>query len=69
MPEGTSGLSRVCPSCGRRVPRTVATCRCGAAIAVKADPEDPEVVPDTETGSTDYTMAGVVAVAVIRRLP
>ncbi|MDO8678367.1 MAG: trypsin-like peptidase domain-containing protein [Acidobacteriota bacterium] len=62
MPEETSGLSRVCPSCGRRVPGTVATCRCGAAIAVEADPE---VVPETETGSTDYTMAGVVAVAVI----
>ena len=63
MPDlGSPGFSRVCPSCGRRVPRTVGTCRCGAAIAVEGDPE---VVPETETRSTDYTMTGGVAVAVI----
>ena len=30
-----TGFSRVCPSCGRRVPRNVATCRCGAALPVE----------------------------------
>jgi S1-C subfamily serine protease len=30
MPEPS--FSRVCPSCGRRVPRNVATCRCGAEL-------------------------------------
>ena len=27
-----AGFSRVCSSCGRRVPRNVATCRCGVAL-------------------------------------
>lgn len=53
---------RVCPSCGRRVPRTVSTCRCGAALPIEAEPEVP---PIAEAGSTDYTMAGVAAVAAI----
>ena len=29
---------RVCPKCGRRVPRTVAKCRCGAALPADAVP-------------------------------
>lgn len=61
MPEGPPGL-RVCPSCGRRVPRTVSTCRCGAAIPAEAGAE---VVPGAEAGSTDYTMAAVAGVALI----
>ena len=33
MPDqDLAGFSRVCPSCGRRVPRNVATCRCGVAL-------------------------------------
>lgn len=32
MPDPGPGLSRPCPSCGRRVPRTVTTCRCGADV-------------------------------------
>jgi len=33
MPDrDLSGFSRVCPSCGRRVPRTVAACRCGVQM-------------------------------------
>jgi len=31
MPDQT-GFSRVCPACGRRVPRNVAACRCGAVL-------------------------------------
>lgn len=61
MPEGPPG-GRVCPSCGRRVPRTVSTCRCGAAITAEAGGE---VVPSAEPGSTDYTMAAVAGVALI----
>src|SRR5688572_17874757 len=30
--QDLAGFSRVCPSCGRRVPRNVATCRCGVAL-------------------------------------
>jgi len=63
MPDlGPPGFSRGCPSCGRRVPRAVGTCRCGAAIPVEAGPE---AVPETATGSTNYTMAAVVGVALI----
>src|SRR5688572_5687532 len=29
---------RACPKCGRRVPRTVATCRCGAVLPADAVP-------------------------------
>ena len=58
MPEGP----RVCPSCGRRVPRAVSTCRCGAAIPGEAESEG---VPSAATASTDYTMAAVAVVAAI----
>lgn len=37
MPDPSQGFSRPCPSCGRRVPRTVALCRCGAEVAALAD--------------------------------
>jgi len=39
MPDTeSSGFSRVCPSCGRRVPRKVAVCRCGAEIGEDQNP-------------------------------
>lgn len=60
MPEGP----RVCPSCGRRVPRTVSTCRCGAEVTAEAGAVA-EVVPSAEAESTDYTMAAVAGVALI----
>ena len=62
MPAGPSGFSRVCPSCGRRVPRTVATCRCGAAVLAEAEPQ---AAPDEAAESTDYRMKAVAGVAVI----
>ncbi len=34
--QDQSGFSRVCPACGRRVPRNVATCRCGAELPAEA---------------------------------
>lgn len=37
MPDPGPGFSRLCPACGRRVPRTVALCRCGAGLP---EPED-----------------------------
>ena len=52
---------RACPSCGRRVPRAVATCRCGAAVPAEAFDE----APRAEAGSTDYTLAGVTVVALL----
>jgi S1-C subfamily serine protease len=46
MPDqDQTGFSRVCPSCGRRVPRNVAWCRCGIELPVEraAAVETPEV--------------------------
>lgn len=38
MPDrAPSGLGRACPTCGRRVPRSVATCRCGTVLAAEVD--------------------------------
>lgn len=37
MPDPGPGLSRPCPSCGRRVPRSVAVCRCGAEVPALLD--------------------------------
>ncbi len=58
MPEGP----RVCPSCGRRVPRAVATCRCGAAIPAEAAAQ---AAPEAAVESTDYTRAAVAGIAAI----
>ncbi len=36
MPDqDLTGFSRVCPSCGRRVPRHLAVCRCGADLPIE----------------------------------
>lgn len=32
MPDPGPGFSRPCPSCGRRVPKTVTVCRCGVEV-------------------------------------
>jgi S1-C subfamily serine protease len=41
MPDPGPGFSRPCPSCGRRVPRSVAICRCGAEVPAFPDEENP----------------------------
>lgn len=43
-----SGNSRVCPSCGRRVPRSVAVCRCGVEMPLDFRPADPIEVDEPE---------------------
>lgn len=53
-----SGLSRLCPACGRRVPRTVATCRCGAELPELAD----EPVADAP-GRTGLTAGNLLVFA------
>jgi S1-C subfamily serine protease len=62
MPDqDQTGFSRVCPSCGRRVPRSVATCRCGAELPAEAviDAEDPA------SGGSTTLIAIVVGVLAI----
>ncbi len=39
MPDLGPGVSRLCPSCDRRLPRSVTVCRCGAEV--------PDIVADT----------------------
>jgi S1-C subfamily serine protease len=41
MPDPGPGFSRLCPACGRRVPRSVAVCRCGAEVPALADVPPP----------------------------
>jgi S1-C subfamily serine protease len=57
------GFSRMCPSCGRRVPRSVTTCRCGAPL-----PADTVVESDTAEpsgGGSSALIAMVVGALVI----
>ena len=68
MPEiESSGFSRGCPSCGRRVPRKVAVCRCGAKIADHQTPlETP--TPAAQPAPSSIASPGVitaVALAVV----
>jgi len=59
-------FSRVCLACGRRVPRTVAVCRCGAPIAEPAErsataaPSAHGETPGTAFASGVWTTLGVV---------
>lgn len=53
-------FSRVCPSCGRRVPRAVATCRCGAALPPDAAPI--EAAPFEAAESSGGSMKAIAAV-------
>ena len=46
MPDqDQTGFSRVCPSCGRRVPRSVGMCRCGKPVPV----EDGDTIDDRKS--------------------
>ena len=45
------GFSRVCASCGRRVPRNVATCRCGAAVPAESFSATAAIPEQSSSGS------------------
>jgi S1-C subfamily serine protease len=65
MPDqDQTALSRVCPSCGRRVPRNVAKCRCGAALAAESLPTPPVDVPE-ESASGSSSIAAIVAAVLL----
>lgn len=65
MPDqDQTGFSRVCPSCGRRVPRSVTSCRCGAELP--AHWEEPVETPQvTSTGGSGLLIALVIGAIVI----
>src|SRR5215204_6404998 len=60
MPDRDSaGFSKDCPSCGRKVPRNVSTCRCGVTL-VKGAVQPPDR-PETASGAS----MGLVAIAAV----
>ena len=64
MPDpAPTGVGRACPKCGRRVPRSVSQCRCGAELAAEASQP---VVDDNvnESGSRAWPTLAVLALLV-----
>jgi S1-C subfamily serine protease len=67
MPDRDSaGFSQICPSCGRRVPRSVAKCRCGAELAVAAETppgDDSDATPSPSTSPLTLVVGALLCVA------
>lgn len=62
MPEPS--FSRVCPSCGRRVPRNVATCRCGTELPLAdAGHSGPTAAVEPPAGRSPLLLIPVVVLA------
>ena len=59
-----SGFSKVCPSCGRRVPRNVGTCRCGAALPTGEISAVSPVETETPSAGSSPLLALLIAVLV-----
>jgi len=62
--QDQTGFSRVCPSCGRRVPRNVAKCRCGVELPAESFTADADL-PEQSSGGSSTMVAVVAAVLVI----
>jgi S1-C subfamily serine protease len=61
-----ASFSWICPSCGRRVPRTVASCRCGAEMPAVEAPPPPiveEVAPPEPSSRLPVLLAVVLTLA------
>ena len=66
MPDqDLTGFSRVCPSCGRRVPRNVNACRCGVELPAETISAAPAAIPEESSGGSSTLIALVVAVLLI----
>ena len=66
MPDqDQTGFSRVCPSCGRRVPRNVAKCRCGAELPAESPATLAADISEEPTTGSSSLAAIIVAVLVI----
>jgi S1-C subfamily serine protease len=59
-------FSRVCPSCGRRVPRKVTVCRCGVEIAAENTAEPTETpgfsAAPPQASSSTLTVVGLIVI-------
>lgn len=65
MPDPSQGFSRRCPSCGRRLPRTVAICRCGAEVPPLADePQQDEPSTGPAFSAANLALGALLLVAV-----
>ena len=65
MPDPEPGLSRLCPSCGRHVPRSVTTCRCGADIPAVVDDAADATAPRPGGFSPANLTAAAVLIAAV----
>jgi len=66
MPETeSSGFSRVCSFCGRRVPRKVAVCRCGAEIGEDQNPLETPTPAAQPAPSSISSPAVLIVVALV----
>ena len=66
MPDqDLTGFSRVCPSCGRRVPRNVNNCRCGVELPAETISATPAAIPAASSGGAGTLIALVAAVLLI----
>ncbi len=65
MPDqDQTGFSRVCPSCGRRVPRNVAACRCGVELPAESFSEA-AALPEPSSGGPSILIALIVGALVL----
>jgi S1-C subfamily serine protease len=60
MPDQDHSVGRVCGSCGRRVPRSVATCRCGATLPVVESAAVAPAAEETPSGGSGSVVTAVV---------
>jgi S1-C subfamily serine protease len=65
MPDqDLTGFSRVCPSCGRRVPRNVSTCRCGVELPAESS-ATPAALPEQDNGGSSMLIPLIVGALVL----
>ena len=64
MTQDQTAFSRVCPSCGRRVPRNVAACRCGAELPAESITA-PEAIAEATSSSNPAVVVAMIVAAVL----
>src|SRR5436190_5583235 len=60
--QDQTGFSRVCPKCGRRVPRNVSACRCGAQLPAESFTAPAADLEESSGGGSSSTIAIFVIV-------
>jgi putative serine protease PepD len=65
MPDPDPGLSRLCRSCGRRVPTAVVTCRCGADVPADAEDAADDRAPGSGGRSVTNLAVGALLLAAV----